>query len=140
MSLQQVFGSRRSQRCACPSMSVRSIVEGLESRTMFNVTQTAAVSPVQLAPNTASSAIDLSQHFTDPLVTGSTVVIETTQGNIAVNLFDTKTPQTVANFLSYVNAGSYASTVIQRRPWFHSSRRRLHLGSKSHSDRKPRAQ
>jgi cyclophilin family peptidyl-prolyl cis-trans isomerase len=114
MSLQHVFGSRRTQRRARPGLPVRSIVEGLESRTMFNVTQTAAVSPVQLAPGTSSSAIDLSQHFTDPLVTGSAVVIETTQGNIALNLLDTTAPKTVANFLSYVNAGSYANTVIQR--------------------------
>lgn len=42
------------------------------------------------------------------------VVFETSQGEIEVNLFDNATPATVANFLTYVNAGSYNTTVIHR--------------------------
>jgi len=42
------------------------------------------------------------------------VVFETSQGDIEVNLFDNATPATVANFLTYVNAGSYNTTVIHR--------------------------
>jgi peptidyl-prolyl cis-trans isomerase A (cyclophilin A) len=45
----------------------------------------------------------------------STVVeIRTSLGTIEVNLFDTTTPATVDNFLSYVNSGRYASHVIHR--------------------------
>jgi peptidyl-prolyl cis-trans isomerase A (cyclophilin A) len=45
----------------------------------------------------------------------STVVeVQTSLGNIEINLFDETTPQTVDNFLSYVNSGSYASTVVHR--------------------------
>jgi peptidyl-prolyl cis-trans isomerase A (cyclophilin A) len=45
----------------------------------------------------------------------STVVeIRTSLGTIEVNLFDTTTPATVENFLSYVNSGRYASHVIHR--------------------------
>lgn len=40
------------------------------------------------------------------------VEIETTQGKIEVNLFDKATPKTVANFLSYVEDGSYNETII----------------------------
>jgi peptidyl-prolyl cis-trans isomerase A (cyclophilin A) len=42
------------------------------------------------------------------------VVFETSHGDIEVNLFDKSTPKTVENFLSYVNDGSYANTVIHR--------------------------
>jgi len=42
------------------------------------------------------------------------VVFETSQGDIEVNLFDSATPKTVANFLTYVNDGSYNTTVIHR--------------------------
>jgi peptidyl-prolyl cis-trans isomerase A (cyclophilin A) len=45
----------------------------------------------------------------------STVIeIRTSLGTIEVNLFDTTTPVTVANFLSYVNSGAYASHVVHR--------------------------
>ena len=45
----------------------------------------------------------------------STVVeVQTSLGNIEINLFDETTPQTVDNFLSYVNSGSYASSVVHR--------------------------
>lgn len=45
----------------------------------------------------------------------STVVeIRTSLGIVEVNLFDNTTPETVANFLSYVNSGAYASNVVHR--------------------------
>jgi len=49
------------------------------------------------------------------LPSAATVVeFETSQGKIEVNLFDNATPKTVANFLTYVEAGSYNATVIHR--------------------------
>jgi len=42
------------------------------------------------------------------------VLVKTSLGNFEVNLFDQSTPVTVANFLSYVNAGSYNGTFIHR--------------------------
>lgn len=45
----------------------------------------------------------------------STIVeIRTSLGIVEINLFDNTTPETVANFLSYVNSGEYASSVIHR--------------------------
>jgi len=38
----------------------------------------------------------------------------TSEGRIEINLFDNGTPKTVANFLSYVNEGSYNNTVVHR--------------------------
>jgi len=42
------------------------------------------------------------------------VLFKTSQGDFEVNLFDQTTPQTVQNFLSYVQAGSYNKTLIHR--------------------------
>jgi peptidyl-prolyl cis-trans isomerase A (cyclophilin A) len=45
----------------------------------------------------------------------STIVeIRTSLGIVEVNLFDNTTPETVANFLSYTNSGSYADSVVHR--------------------------
>jgi len=45
-----------------------------------------------------------------PLTTHATVVeVRTVMGNFQVNLFDEDTPQTVSNFLDYVNSGAYSN-------------------------------
>lgn len=44
----------------------------------------------------------------------TTVQIQTVLGDFEVNLYDKKTPETVKNFLSYVNAGVYKDSVIHR--------------------------
>jgi peptidyl-prolyl cis-trans isomerase A (cyclophilin A) len=50
-----------------------------------------------------------------PFVANATVVeIRTSLGIIEVNLFDNATPETVANFLSYIDSGAYASHVVHR--------------------------
>ena len=43
-----------------------------------------------------------------------TVELQTTAGNIRIELDDAKAPITVANFLEYVNAGHYDGTVFHR--------------------------
>jgi peptidyl-prolyl cis-trans isomerase A (cyclophilin A) len=48
-------------------------------------------------------------------ISQATVVeIRTSLGNVQVNLFDNITPQTVANFLSYVSSGAYVNNVVHR--------------------------
>jgi peptidyl-prolyl cis-trans isomerase A (cyclophilin A) len=48
-------------------------------------------------------------------VANATVVeFQTVLGNFEVNLYDNATPETVANFLNYVNNGAYTSSVIHR--------------------------
>ncbi|MBO7147731.1 MAG: peptidyl-prolyl cis-trans isomerase [Lentisphaeria bacterium] len=42
------------------------------------------------------------------------VVLETSMGNIKLELFDKDTPITVANFLAYVDAGHYDHTIFHR--------------------------
>lgn len=49
-------------------------------------------------------------------ITSQATVVEfrTNVGNFEVNLFDQTTPETVRNFLEYVNSGAYANNVVHR--------------------------
>ncbi|MCM2281452.1 MAG: peptidylprolyl isomerase [Bdellovibrionaceae bacterium] len=42
------------------------------------------------------------------------VIIETSKGNIEVELFEDKAPETVKNFLKYVDKGHYSGTIFHR--------------------------
>lgn len=42
------------------------------------------------------------------------VEVRTVLGDVQINLFDEETPETVENFLNYVNSGAYANTVVHR--------------------------
>lgn len=44
----------------------------------------------------------------------TTIQFQTTLGDFEVNLFDEEAPVTVANFLTYVDAGDYTNTMIHR--------------------------
>lgn len=89
--------------------------ESLEPRTFLNATLTSAIGAMTVTKNAAPTTIDLTAHFDDPLIVGTAVVMKTTQGDIPLTLFDSRTPKTVTNFLdNYVNAGEYNGTVIQR--------------------------
>ena len=52
--------------------------------------------------------------FLDGLSANSVVRFSSYVGEIDMELFDTETPRTVANFLSYVNAGRYNQSFIHR--------------------------
>jgi len=49
-----------------------------------------------------------------PLAKATVVEFQTVVGNFEVNLYDNATPETVANFLNYVNNGRYTGTVMHR--------------------------
>jgi len=50
-----------------------------------------------------------------PAVSSATTVrLQTTKGNIDIQLFDAAAPLTVANFLNYVNSGAYVNSFIHR--------------------------
>ena len=42
------------------------------------------------------------------------VEFQTSQGSFQVNLFDQSTPQTVSNFLTYVDTAHYTDSVVHR--------------------------
>lgn len=57
--------------------------------------------------------IDLANYFEDP-DTGAAVRLETASGDLDLLLYPDSTPQTVANFLRYVDARDYDGTVFHR--------------------------
>lgn len=61
----------------------------------------------------ASHDTPLAGTFSDPEAE-SAVRVSTTSGTMDFILFDTATPATVANFMAYVNAGSYADVAFHR--------------------------
>ena len=61
-----------------------------------------------------STTIDLAANFSDPDTTDSQVVFDTSDGAMTVNLDDAQAPQTVANFLDYVENSRYDDTIFHR--------------------------
>jgi peptidyl-prolyl cis-trans isomerase A (cyclophilin A) len=49
-----------------------------------------------------------------PIAQATTVQFQTVLGDFEVNLFDKTTPETVKNFLAYVNAEAYTDSIIHR--------------------------
>jgi len=102
----------RGERAAAESRGRQ--IESLEPRTLLNATLSTPITAVGIAPGAASQVINLSQHFSDPTVPGTLVDVTTPDGVIPIALTDSKTPNTVANFLQYINNGSYAGTIFHR--------------------------
>jgi cyclophilin family peptidyl-prolyl cis-trans isomerase len=79
------------------------------------------IGDVNVPQNSPPTMIDLSTHFSDVDMVNSIARTDTSLGRIDVMLFDQTTPAgqkvpatTVANFLTYVNSGVYANTVVHR--------------------------
>ena len=67
-----------------------------------------------------NATINLSQYFSNIPVASSnnvlsnTVLVNSSMGNFYIQLFPTNAPKTVANFLEYVNTGTYTNLFIHR--------------------------
>jgi cyclophilin family peptidyl-prolyl cis-trans isomerase len=99
-------------------------VEALEARRLMAVDLVAPIADIAISAGSASSTIDLAQVFDLADVTGSVVRFDTNVSggsSIFAELFDQAgpgrsrtTPETVANFLDYVDASRYVNTVMHR--------------------------
>ena len=72
--------------------------------------------PVTSKISQYSSALAFTLSFLTPVtVLADTIVtLNTTLGNLQIELFDSIAPQTVNNFLNYVNSGAYNNSFIHR--------------------------
>ncbi|MEN9841336.1 MAG: hypothetical protein RL376_1136 [Verrucomicrobiota bacterium] len=73
---------------------------------------------LNLAVGTSAHALDLTTVFGVPGVTGQIAQFDTILGKFNVELLAAAAPLHVANFLSYVTAGSYAGTFFHRVAYF----------------------
>jgi cyclophilin family peptidyl-prolyl cis-trans isomerase len=103
---------RRDERAAAGLR--RHTVESLEQRTLLNATLSTPIAPVAITAGGGTQTIDLTQHFTDPLAPGTVVDVTTPEGVIPLALTNSKTPNTVANFLNYIDNGAYQGTIFHR--------------------------
>lgn len=78
---------------------------------------TQVLAPVTAAVNAADAVINIDSTFQDAdAVLGNSIVrYDTVLGTFDVELFDSVAPQTVANYLQYVNDGDYNNTIFHRR-------------------------
>jgi cyclophilin family peptidyl-prolyl cis-trans isomerase len=74
-----------------------------------------AISNVTLSNGGSSQTIDLLGHFSAPDLGTSMVRLHTALGTINLELFDQQAPQTVQNFIDYIESGKYANTIFHRR-------------------------
>ncbi len=72
------------------------------------------ISDVTVSANSAPTVIKLKKTFALQGVTGEIVRFATSAGNIDVALLNDVAPVSVANFLTYVNGGSYNNSFIHR--------------------------
>lgn len=75
---------------------------------------TLALPSPALAPGGGAVSIDLRNHFGFPGVGGPVVQFDTSLGRFNVELRSDAAPRHAANFLAYVQAGTYAGTFIHR--------------------------
>ena len=92
------------------------LIDALESRRLLSGESVPTPIPAVLANAADPSAnnITLNQYFTDDVLPGTLATFDTNEGDIQVALTDAATPQTVANFLSYVSSGAYSDTIFHR--------------------------
>ena len=79
-----------------------------------NVALKAAISDITIAANGAIPPIDQRNHFEVTGVQGTVVHFDTNFGAFNVEMFDSTAPNTVANFLRYVNEARYTDSIVHR--------------------------
>jgi cyclophilin family peptidyl-prolyl cis-trans isomerase len=95
-----------------PSISLPSA--GAGNAAGFSLNSATAIAAVQFLSHGSTTFFDLSGNFFDPDTTDTTVTFNTSQGSFNVQLFDTDAPQTVTNFLDYIEAGDYTDGLFHR--------------------------
>lgn len=72
-----------------------------------------AIPAASIVANTGA-AIDLRNHFAVTGITGRAVQFTTARGTFNVEMNETAAPNTVANFLAYVNANRFSNSIVHR--------------------------
>lgn len=89
------------------------VFEDLEGRQLLTITIAIPINDFSHNRGAPAAVVNLANRYTDPSVS-SVVRFVTNSGNLDMALFGGAAPNTVANFLSYVNAGAYNNTIFHR--------------------------
>ena len=89
-------------------------LEPLEPRILLSAQVVVPIDDVVVDEGAAPIEIELSEHLDDTEIEGTVVRFQSVLGDYFAELFDALVPQTVANFLNYVNDGDYANSFIHR--------------------------
>lgn len=97
-------------------MYIPPVMETLEGRLLLASAPvvTDPIDAVVVPTSAPDSVIGLNDHFNDPDITGSVYEFDSVLGAINVEMFDSQTPLTVANFKAYADDGDYTNTIIHR--------------------------
>jgi len=102
-----------SKGAARPRAS-RSLFEALERREMMIVSVATPLPDITAVPRGSGAVtVGLAGRFNDPAYTNR-VRFATNSGDLDINLTPGVAPNTVANFLAYVNAGRYDNTIFHQ--------------------------
>jgi cyclophilin family peptidyl-prolyl cis-trans isomerase len=82
-------------------------LEALEARLPLTATVVAPLQDATFDDAQETIQFDLSESIQDPSLYGTVTRWETSLGSFYVDLYDSITPQTVRNFLAYVESGAY---------------------------------
>lgn len=89
------------------------LIEQLEPRTLMTIVIENPVADFSINRGTQAPVISLANRYTDPQITGL-VRMTTNSGVLDIGLFGGLAPNTVTNFLNYVNSGAYNNTIFHR--------------------------
>lgn len=96
----------------------RAVLDSLEPRRLFAVSQVGALPNFSVVSGAYPTIIDLTDKIKTDSISGTTVRFAiqygSTSSTVDLELFDSATPLTVANFLKYVNAGKYNGSFFHR--------------------------
>src|SRR5437867_1278155 len=92
----------------------RCLVEGFEARLLFHLEVQDPIPDQAISIGTTQTTIDLSTHIFNEAGGPFVRLSYGTLGNIDIQLLQRQAPLSVANFLNYVNAGTFNNTVIHR--------------------------
>ncbi|MBI1373284.1 MAG: LEPR-XLL domain-containing protein [Phycisphaera sp.] len=112
---------RRDRRRRPARPDTQPLFEALEPRVLMSATVLGSVNDQQVtAPVTNQVIANLASLFNDPAINGSVTKFESVLGTFYVELTNTATPSTVANFITYVNTGAF-NNEIQGDNFIHRS-------------------
>lgn len=86
----------------------------LETRQLLAATSILPLGSIELPSTSDTTSVQLSEHFDDPAIEGSTARIDTPLGSFIIETYDRITPITASNFIDLAVGGNYRDMFFHR--------------------------